>query len=81
MDFVSDALADGRRFRSFTLEDDATRECRAIEAERPLQTERVIAALDRVGRVRTYPDTIVWDNGPEFQSKALDQCSNQHGIS
>lgn len=31
MDFVSDASTDGRSFRCFTLVDDFTRECPAIE--------------------------------------------------
>lgn len=46
MDFVSNALADGRRFCNLTLVDDATRESLAIEVERSLPTERVIEALD-----------------------------------
>jgi putative transposase len=52
MDFVSDALADGRRFRNLTVVHDATRQCLLIEVERSLPAERVIAALDRVARLR-----------------------------
>jgi len=33
MDFVTDALADGRQFRCFTIVDDMTRECPAIEVD------------------------------------------------
>ena len=80
MDFVSDALADARRFRSFTVVDDATRECLAIEVDRSLPAERVIRALDRVARIRGYPESIVCDNGPEFRSEALDQWAHQHGV-
>ena len=80
MDFVSDALADGRRIRSFTVVDDATRECLVIEVERSLPAERVIAALDRVAGSRGYAPTIVCDNGPEFRSEAMDQWAHQHGI-
>jgi hypothetical protein len=32
MEFVSDALADGRRFRNPAVADDATRECLLIES-------------------------------------------------
>lgn len=81
MDFVSDALADGRRFRSLTLVDDFTRECPAIEVDRSLPAERVIDVLDRVARARGgYPETMVCDNGPEFRSVALDQWAFTHGI-
>lgn len=80
MDFVSDALADGRRFRNLTVVDDATRECLIIEVERALPAERVIAALDRVARSRGYAPTIVCDNGPEFRSEAMDQWADHHGI-
>ncbi len=48
MDFVSDALANGRRFRALTLVDDFTRECPAIEVDHSLPAERVIAVLDAV---------------------------------
>jgi putative transposase len=80
VDFVSDALANGRRFRNLTVVDDATRECLLIEVDRSLPAERVIAALDRVARLRGYPPTIVCDNGPEFRSEAMDQWADQHGI-
>jgi putative transposase len=52
MDFVSDALADGGRFRNLTVVDDATREYLLIEVDCSLPTERMIAALDRVVRSR-----------------------------
>jgi putative transposase len=80
MDFVTDALADGRRFRNLTVVDDATRECPLIEVERSLPAERVIAALDRIALSRGYPRAIVCDNGPEFRSEAMDQWADQHGI-
>ena len=76
IDFVTDALADGRRFRNLTVVDDATRECPLIEVERSLPAERVIAALDRIARERGYPRAIVCDNGPEFRSEAMDQWAD-----
>jgi len=80
MDFVSDALADGRRYRNLTVVDDATRECLLIEVERSLPAERVIAALDRVARSRGYAPSISCDNGPEFRSETMDQWADRHGI-
>lgn len=80
VDFVSDALADGRRFRKRTVVEDATREGLLIEVDCSLPAERVIAALDRVARSRGYPPTIVCDNGLEFRSEAMHQWAAQHGI-
>jgi putative transposase len=34
MDFTTDALADGRNFRTLNIVDDFTRECVAIEVDR-----------------------------------------------
>ena len=64
MDFVSDALADGRKFRSLTLVDDFTRECPVIEVDVSLSGERVAQVLDRVAAQRGLPRGIVCDNGP-----------------
>jgi putative transposase len=68
VDFTSDSLENGRRFRTFNVVDDRTRECLAIEAGFSLPSERVIAVLDRLIAERGKPDTIVSDNGPEFAS-------------
>ena len=80
MDFVSDALADGRRFRAFSVVDDFSRECPVIAVDRSLPGERVVRELDQVAQVRGYPERIVCDNGPEFRSEALDQWAHQHGV-
>ena len=80
MDFVHDSGADGRAFRAFTLVDDFTRECPVIEVDRRLGSERVVAVLTRLAQTRGLPTTISLDNGPEFQSKALDAWAFQHGV-
>lgn len=80
MDFVSDALGDGRRFRAFTLVDDCTRESPAIEVDVSLPGERLVRVLDAVAAERGYPTAIVCDNGPEFRSEALDQWAHQHHV-
>ena len=41
LDFVSDQLADGRRFRALTVVDVFTRECLAIEVGQSLKGENV----------------------------------------
>lgn len=80
MDFVSDALFDGRPFRCFTLVDDFTRECPAIEVAHSLPAWRVIHVLERVATDRGLPRSIVCDNGPEFAGKALDRWAYERGV-
>jgi putative transposase len=72
MDFVSDSLYNGRRFRVLTIVDDLSRECPALEADHSLTGKRVTRVLDRIALTRGLPDVITVDNGPEFISKALD---------
>jgi len=80
MDFVSDALGDGRKFRALTIVDDFTRESPAIEVEFSLTGERVARVLERLAATRGLPTTIVCDNGPEFQSLALDQWAHRRCV-
>jgi putative transposase len=80
MDFVSDALADGRKFRALSVVDDYSRECPVIAVDRSLPGARVVRELDQVAQVRGYPEVIVCDNGPEFRSEAVDQWAHQHGV-
>lgn len=81
MDFVSDSLAGGRRFRSLTIVDDHTRECPAIEVDTSIPAERVVEVLDQLGRERGgLPQAIVMDNGPEFISRKLDEWAYAKGV-
>src|SRR3974390_3717476 len=66
LDFVSDQLTDGRRFRIFAVVDDCTRECLALVADTSLSGSRVARELDRLIRQRGAPATIVSDNGTEL---------------
>jgi putative transposase len=80
MDFVSDALDDGRPFRVWTVVDDATRECPVLIVDRSLPARRVIDGLEMALLLRARPEAIVCDNGPEFTSQALDQWASDRGI-
>lgn len=80
MDFVSDALGDGRKFRALTIVDDFTRESPAIEVACSVSGERVARVLERLATTRGLPQTIVCDNGPEFQSLALDQWAHRRCV-
>jgi putative transposase len=81
MDFVSDVLTDGRRFRALTLIDALTRESPAIEVDTSLPGARVMRVLDRVAAERGgYPKSITVDNGPEFICTAMDKWAYEHGV-
>jgi putative transposase len=81
MDFVSDALVDGRPLRCFNIVDDMTRECPAIEVAHSLPGLRVIQVLDRLALSPGLPKSIVCDNGPEFAGHALDIWAHDRGVS
>jgi putative transposase len=70
LDFVSDALTDGRRFRVLAIVDDFTHECLALVADTSLSGARVARELDAVIARRGKPHTIVSDNGTELTSTA-----------
>ena len=72
MDFVSDTLSNGRRFRCLNVVDEFTRECLAIEVAHSIPSVRVIEVLERLRGERGLPDVIVTDNGSEFTSGAFD---------
>ena len=80
MDFVSDALFDGRRLRALTLLDVFTREALAIEVDQGITGEQVAGVLDAVIAARQAPQRIRVDNGPEFVSNALDRWAYEHGV-
>jgi len=80
MDFMSDCLATGRRFRTLNIVDDLTRECPAIEVDTSLPGARVVRVLDKLAILRGLPDTIVIDNGSEFTGRALDAWANKQGV-
>ena len=73
MDFVADALFNGRRFRMLTVVDCHTREALAIVPRVSIPAFGVIEVLDRLKRERGAPQTIRCDNGPEFAGRVLDQ--------
>lgn len=80
MDFVRDTLSDGRSFRAFTIVDTCTRECPAIEVDVGLGADRVVEVLERLRVTRGLPERITLDNGPEFQSRALDAWAHKRGV-
>jgi putative transposase len=80
MDFMSDNLVDGRKFRLLTIVDNFSRVSPAVEVDFSLTGRRVAEVLDGLGRVYGLPKSIQVDNGTEFCSKAMDECGYRKGI-
>ncbi len=80
IDFVSDALANGRGIRALTVLDDFTKESPAIEVDSSLSAPRVTRVLDQVIEERGQPDAMRLDNGPEFTSRCFVAWAEQRGI-
>ncbi len=72
LDFVSDSLSSGRRFRVLAVVDDFTRECLGLVVDTSLSGLRVGRELDRIAELRgCRPAMIVSDNGTELTSHAI----------
>jgi putative transposase len=80
LDFLTDSLVDGRRFRVLTIVDNVSRVSPAIEVGVSLTGERVVAVLERLRGTGGLPQRIAIDNGPEFISKALDAWAYRNGV-
>jgi putative transposase len=80
MDFVSDALFDGRRLRALTVVDAFTREALTIVVDQGIRGEQVVDAMRAVAARRGAPRAIRVDNGPEFVSRALDRWAYEAGV-
>jgi putative transposase len=76
IDFMSDSLVDGRKYRLFNVIDDFNRESLAIEVDTSLPSLRVIRVLEKLIALRGCPANIRCDNGPEFISHKLEQWCN-----
>lgn len=80
IDFMSDSLWYGHRFRTFNVVDDFNREVLAIEVDLNLPAERIVRVLDRVAMTRGYPVKMRMDNGPELISVKLADWAEEHGV-
>jgi putative transposase len=78
IDFLSDSLWDGRKFRILNIVDDFNRQVLALEADISLPSMRVIRVLEYLKEFRGLPKMIRVDNGPEFISHLLDEwCTGE----
>ena len=78
LDFMSDALYVGRRFRTLNVLDEGIREALTIEIDTSLPGQRVVRVLERLSVWRGLPEAIRCDNGPELTSQVfVDWCERQ----
>ena len=80
MDFVHDALFDGRRFRILTIVDNFSRVSPALEADSSLTGERVVEVLEGLKVARGLPKIICVDNGTEFTGRVFDAWAHANNI-
>ncbi len=80
LDFVSDQLANGRRFRVLNIVDDYSRCCVGQLVDTSISGQRLARFLDEVALTRSLPKAIVLDNGPELTSKAMFEWSQKRKI-
>lgn len=80
MDFMSDTLWYGKRYRLLNIMDEFNRELLDVTVDTSLPARRVIETLDRLIAYRGTPHFIRVDNGPEFISTHLELWCTQHQI-
>ena len=80
LDFVSDQLVCGRRFRILAIYDVCIRRCLATVADFSLSGKRVARELDRLIAVHGKPRAIGSDNGTELTSNAILTWTTDSGV-
>jgi len=80
LDFASDQLVSGRRFRILAIYDDCTRECLAAVADVSLSGRRVARELDLLIAARAKPKSIISDNGTELTGNAILSWTAETGV-
>jgi putative transposase len=80
MDFASDGLWGGRKFKALTILDIFTKECLAIEVDTSINGNRVTRVLDRLVLTRGCLEAVTTDNGPEFAGIELDRWTYNNNV-
>lgn len=80
LDFLSDAISDGRRFRILGVMDQCSRECLSLATDTSLPGSRVVRELEVLIKNRGKPAVIVSDNGTEFTSRVVLEWARERGV-
>lgn len=80
MDFMSDALACGRRFRTFNIVDDFNREALHIEVDTSINSARLVRVFEQIKRDHGLPQVLRSDNGPEFLGETFTAWAKANGV-
>ena len=80
IDFMSDTLENGRKFRILNVIDDFYREALINEAYYSIPAERLVNSLKQLLQYRSKPKRIRTDNGSEFLSKKFVAFCNEQEI-
>ncbi|CEE29449.1 conserved hypothetical protein [Xanthomonas citri pv. citri] len=80
VDFMSDALACGRRFRTFNVVDDFNREALHIEVDTSINSQRLVRVFEQIKRDHGLPQVVRSDNGPEFLGEAFTSWLKTNGV-
>lgn len=80
VDFMSDALACGRRFRTFNVVDDFNREALHIEVDTSINSSRLVRIFEQLKHNHGLPQVIRSDNGPEFLGEVFTAWAKANGV-
>ena len=80
LDFMCDALTNGRRIRTANVIDDCNRQALGILASFSLTSKRITKWLDQLALSRGYPSRIRVDNGPENISHHFQNWAKENNI-
>lgn len=71
LDFMSDSLVTGRKFRVLTIVDEFSKECPTLYVAHSIEGDGVVRVLEQIVLKHGLPKSLRLDNGPELRSKAL----------
>ena len=80
MDFMCDALYDGRRIRILNIIDDFSREAIEVRVDFSISGKKLVRVFSEIEKERKLPEQIVVDNGSEFTSKVFREWARSKDV-